>query len=71
MLPRTKGTKIMLIRHQNEGFEPCRDGSKTTTLEPLILLGYKAFSDFATFTKNSDNYVEKDLKNGIKVEIAI
>ena len=41
------------------------------SLKPLILLGFKAFSDFSTFTKNSDNYVEKDLKNGIKVEIAI
>jgi hypothetical protein len=29
------------------------------------------FSDFFTFAKNSENYVEKHLKNGIEVENAI
>lgn len=47
------------------------DYGKTTKHRPLIILAFKVFSDFFTFTKNSENYVEKHLNNGIEIEIAI
>jgi len=35
------------------------------------MLGFNLICDFATFTKNSENYLEKRLNNGIEVLFAI
>jgi uncharacterized Rmd1/YagE family protein len=49
----------------------CRECCEITTRKPLIIQKFKVFSDFFTFTKNSDGYVEKHQKNGVDIEIAI
>lgn len=49
----------------------CGVCSKTTTPKALLLLEFKNFYDFFSFSKNSDNYHQKDLKNSIKIKIAI
>jgi hypothetical protein len=51
--------------------DTCGDSGATTTPEPLILLEFKHFYDFFSFSKNSENYHQKDLKKSIKIKIAI
>jgi hypothetical protein len=58
-------------RHHFCLLKACRDGGKTTTPEPLILLEFKLFYDFFSFSKNSDNYPQKDLKSSVKIKIVI
>ena len=49
-------------------YHPCGYGGKITTQKPLILLEFKLFYDFYTFSKNSENYPQKDLKRGVKIK---
>lgn len=48
-----------------------RDGGKTTTPEPLILLEFKHFYELFSFSKNSENYHQKDLKSSIRIKVVI
>lgn len=66
---------LFVRRHTCYPLEPCGDGGKTTTqingVEPLKLLSFKLFCNYYTFSKNSDNYLEKDLKSGVEIRIII
>jgi hypothetical protein len=69
-IPCHQGDNIKL-RHLYCHLKACGDGGKTTTPQPLILLEFKHFYDFFSFSKNSENYHQKDLKRSIKIKIAI
>jgi len=64
----TGGVTVLPSNHISD---TCGDSGKTTTPEPLILLEFKHFYDFFSFSKNCENYHQKDLKNSIKIRIAI
>jgi hypothetical protein len=58
-------------RHHYCLLKACGDGGKTTTPEPLILLEFKHFYEFFSFSKNSENYHQKDLKSSIRIKVVI
>ncbi|SKC77468.1 recombinase family protein [Maledivibacter halophilus] len=53
------------------GIDTCGDSCTTMSSQPLILLVFQQFCDFYSFSKNSENHPEKDLKRSIEIRIAI
>lgn len=70
-LPKVSMDRLDVLVICTPGLHPCRDGDTTTTPEPLILLEFKHFYYFFSFSKNSENYHQKDLKRSIKIKIVI
>lgn len=58
----------MTIRSSADKKDP---DEKSKRLEPIMLLGFKHYTEYFTFNKRTDSFLSKELKNYLNVGFAI